>query len=89
MDDGATEGDAVGRSRLTANDANNDRLTYSLEAAAGDAAAHADLFQIDRMTGQVTVGLGKTVHPAVVTLVRQPQRVPGVVLVSDRERTSW
>ena len=24
----------------------------------------ADVFQIDRMTGQVTVGLGKTVHPA-------------------------
>ncbi len=56
-DDGATEGDNVG-DPVTANDANNDRLTYSLEGE-----ADADVFQIDRMTGQVTVGLGKTVNP--------------------------
>ena len=48
---------------LTANDANNDRLTYSLEAVVGGETAHADLFQIDRMTGQVTVGLGQKVNP--------------------------
>ena len=46
--------------RLTANDANNDRLTYSLEMRIPLAlCADADLFQIDRMTGQVTVGLGQ------------------------------
>ena len=61
-DDGAMAGDAVG-DPVEANDANNDRLTYSLEANAGDAAG-ADLFQIDRMTGQVTVGLGQQVNPA-------------------------
>ena len=60
-DDGATEGDNVG-DPVEANDANNDRLTYSLEAVTGEA-ADADVFQIDRMTGQVTVGLGKTVNP--------------------------
>ena len=59
-DDGATEGDNVG-DPVEANDANNDNLTYSLEP--GTLAADADVFQIDRMTGQVTVGLGKTVHP--------------------------
>ena len=64
-DDGAMEGDNVG-DPVTANDANNDRLTYSLEA--GTNAADADVFQIDRMTGQVTVGLGKTVSPAGDTL---------------------
>ena len=48
---------------MTASDANNDRLTYSLEANSG-ADADADVFQIDRMTGQVTVGLGKTVNPS-------------------------
>ena len=46
---------------MTAKDANNDRLTYALEAAG--TAKDADVFQIDRMTGQVTVGLGKTVNP--------------------------
>ena len=69
-DDGATEGDNVG-DPVEANDANNDRLTYSLEAdntpadalEADNTPADADVFQIDRMTGQVTVGLGKTVHP--------------------------
>ena len=60
-DDGATEGDDVG-DPVEANDANNDRLTYSLEAST-DTEAHADLFQIDRMTGQVTVGLGQKVNP--------------------------
>ena len=62
-DDGATEGDAAG-DPVEANDANNDRLTYSLEADSNGTVADADVFQIDRMTGQVTVGLGKTVHPA-------------------------
>ena len=47
---------------FTANDANNDRLTYSLEAEASNA-VDADVFQIDRKTGQVTVGLGKKVSP--------------------------
>ena len=59
-DDGATEGDNVG-DPVEANDANNDRLTYSLEA--DGTPADADLFQIDRMTGQVTVGLGQKVNP--------------------------
>ena len=60
VDDGATEGDEVG-DPVEANDANNDRLTYSLEAddTADAHAAHADVFQIDRMTGQVTVGSGQ------------------------------
>ena len=62
VDDGATEGDEVG-DPVEANDANNDRLTYSLEAMTADG-TDADVFQIDRMTGQVTVGLGKTVSPA-------------------------
>ena len=55
IDDGATAGAAVG-DPITASDANSDRLTYSLTA-------DADVFQVDRETGQVTVGLGKTVHP--------------------------
>ena len=59
-DDGATEGDNVG-DPVEANDANNDRLTYSLEA--DSTATDADVFQIDRMTGQVTVGLGQQVNP--------------------------
>ena len=46
---------------VEANDANDDRLTYSLEADSN--ATHADLFQIDRMTGQVTVGLDQQVNP--------------------------
>ena len=61
-DDGATEGDNVG-DPVTANDANNDNLTYSLEADSGGTQAHADLFQINRVTGQVTVGLGQKVNP--------------------------
>ena len=49
---------------VTANDANNDRLTYSLEMRPTVALqAEADVFQIDRETGQVTVGLGKKVSP--------------------------
>ena len=63
VDDGATEGDAAG-DPVTASDANNDNLTYSLEADTGGTAGDADVFQIDRKTGQVTVGLGKTVNPA-------------------------
>ena len=62
-DDGAAEGDTVG-DPVEANDANNDRLTYSLEADSGGTATHADLFQIDRMTGQVTVGLDQQVNPS-------------------------
>ena len=62
VDDGATEGDDVG-DPVTAPDANNDRLTYSLEAESNNA-EDSDVFQIDRETGQVTVGLGKTVSPA-------------------------
>ena len=63
VDDGATAGDDVGDA-FEANDANNDRLTYSLELSSSGTAEHADVFQIDRATGQVTVGLGKTVSPA-------------------------
>ena len=59
--DGATEGDNVG-DPITAPDANNDRLTYSLESDSSSA-TDADVFQINRITGQVTVGLGKTVNP--------------------------
>ena len=62
IDDGATAGAAAG-GPITASDANSDRLTYSLTAGTGGTAADADVFQIDRETGQVTVGLGKTVHP--------------------------
>ena len=62
VDDGAMEGDAAG-DPVTANEPNNDRLTYSLEAVSGEA-ADADVFQIDRRTGQVSVGLGKKVSPA-------------------------
>ena len=61
-DDGAMEGDNVG-DPVEANDANNDRLTYSLEADDTGTPTDADVFQIDRMTGQVTIGLGKTVNP--------------------------
>ena len=62
VNDGAMEGDTAGDA-VTANDANSgDRLTYSLEAESADA-GHADVFQIDRKTGQVTVGLGKKVSP--------------------------
>jgi len=63
IDDGATAGAAAG-DPITASDANNDRLTYSLTEDSGGTPAHADFFQIDRETGQVTVGLGKTVHPS-------------------------
>ena len=62
IDDGTTAGAAAGEP-ITASDANSDRLTYSLTADANGTAAHADVFQINRATGQVTVGLGKTVHP--------------------------
>ena len=62
LDDGATDGDNVG-SAITASDSHNDRLTYSLEAVSGSG-ADADVFQIDRKTGQVTVGLGKIVSPS-------------------------
>ncbi|MCY3886915.1 MAG: cadherin domain-containing protein [Chloroflexi bacterium] len=60
--DGATAGAAAG-DPIVANDAESDRLTYSLTADTGGTATHADVFQIDRATGQVSVGLGKTVHP--------------------------
>ena len=56
------EGDAAG-DPVTANEPNNDRLTYSLEEVANGQATDADVFQIDRMTGQVTVGLGQKVNP--------------------------
>ena len=62
IDDGATAGAGAG-DPVTASDANNDRLTYSLTAQTGGTATDADVFQIDRATGQVTVGIGKTVHP--------------------------
>ena len=55
-DDGATEGDNVG-DPVEANDANNDRLTYSL--GADSTARDADVFQIDRMTGPGNGWLGQ------------------------------
>ena len=61
LDDGATAGANVG-GPITASDAQSDRLTYSFDTTSP--AADADVFQIDRATGQVTVGLGKTVSPA-------------------------
>ena len=61
VNDEATAGSNVG-DPITASDANSDRLTYSLEGVSGRA-AEADLLQIDRETGQVMVGLGKTVNP--------------------------
>ena len=61
LDDGATAGDNVG-DPITASDAQNDRLTYSFDTTSPT--PDADVFQIDRATGQVTVGLGKTVSPA-------------------------
>ena len=61
LDDGATAGDNVG-DPITASDAESDRLTYSFDTTSPS--ADLDVFQIDRATGQVTVGLGKTVSPA-------------------------
>ena len=64
--DGATEGTIVG-SAVTASreNAEGELLTYSIQAEDSPTAdSHTDLFQIDRATGQVTVGLGKTVNPA-------------------------
>ena len=61
-DDGAMDGDEVG-DRVTANDANSDRLTYSLVAKDGGTPQDADVFRINRMTGQVTVGLTQQVNP--------------------------
>ena len=78
VNDGAMEGDEVGDT-VDANDANNDRLTYSLEADSGADADHADVFQINRMTGQVTVGLGKTVSPESDS-EETVARVPGIQL---------
>ena len=58
--DGTTNEAAVG-ARVIASGESGERLTYSL---APDTTGHADLFQINRSTGQVTVGIGKTVNPA-------------------------
>ena len=62
VNDGAMEGDEVGDA-VEANDANSDRLTYSLEAENGGTGSDADVFQINRMTGQVMVGLKQKVNP--------------------------
>ena len=79
IDDGATEGAAVG-DPIEASDPNNDRLTYSLTADTGGTAAHADVFQIDRATGQVSVGLDKTVHPTSDT----GETASAAVVIGDR-----
>ena len=67
---------------VDANDANNDRLTYSLEAEIVDAdtPTDADVFQIDRKTGQLTVGLGNTVSPVSDT---GETGVPGIQLAPN------
>ena len=70
-DDGAMDGDEVGDA-VTANDANNDRLTYSLEADSIGTEGHADVFRINRMTGQVMVGLKQKVNPASDTATQVP-----------------
>ncbi len=60
--DGATENTRVG-SPVRATGEGGERLTYSLTSAATGTAADADLFQVDRATGQVSVGIGKTINP--------------------------
>ena len=63
--DGAEAGSNVGNPVVaTRETAEGEILTYSLVQAPGGTPAHADLFQIDRLTGQVSVGIGKTVNPA-------------------------
>lgn len=58
--DGSGEGTVVGSYAAARETAHGERLTYFLEGAT--TAAQADFFQIDRATGQVTVGLGKTIQ---------------------------
>ena len=59
--DGTTDEARVGTA-VRATGERGERLTYSL-VSDGTNAAHADLFQIDRASGQVKVGIGKTVNP--------------------------
>ncbi len=61
--DGAGEGTNVG-SPVGGRAESGERLTYSIAAEASSTTdSHTDLFQIDRATGQVSVGLDKTVNP--------------------------
>ncbi len=60
--DGAGEGTNVGEP-VRGRAESGERLTYSLVPDDGGTATHADLFQIDRDNGQVSVGIGKTVNP--------------------------
>ena len=62
VEDGATEGTVVGSYAAARETAHGERLTYFLEQTSSATAAQADYFQIDRATGQVTVGLGKTLQ---------------------------
>lgn len=59
--DGTTDEARVGNA-VRATGERGERLTYSL-VSDGTTGAHADLFQIDRASGQVMVGIGKTVNP--------------------------
>ncbi len=59
--DGTTDEARVGTA-VRATGERGERLTYSL-VSDGTNDTHADLFQIDRATGQVMVGKGKTVNP--------------------------
>ena len=60
--DGAGEGTRIG-APVRATGESGERLTYSLVSAATGTPADADLFQINRATGQVSVGIGKTINP--------------------------
>ena len=63
--DGVEEGTRVGTA-VSGRSESGENLTYSLEHLAAGVTgsdSHADLFQINRATGQVSVGIGKTVNP--------------------------
>ena len=60
--DGAKAGTTVG-APVRATGESGERLTYSLVIAGTGIPADADLFQINRATGQVSVGIGKTINP--------------------------
>ncbi len=63
--DGTTGQANVGSLVLASGDTieRGERPTYYL-VATDDSLPHADMFQIDRATGQVKVGIGKTLNPA-------------------------
>ncbi len=63
--DGTTNEANIGSPVLASGDTieRGERPTYYLVATDGNL-PHADMFQIDRATGQVRVGIGKTLNPA-------------------------